>query len=179
MRSKKSKSGFTLIEILVVFGLLSVILATVADILISTFKANSRVQLTTRLVSEGNFVMGEIRKNVLRTDGRNISYPIGIGDSSSFYFVSMDDNKKTTITCSEVVDNNKIASESASGDIFDLTSGQVRVSGCTTFVSFDTLPYSSDVSNININFTLSAGNNEAGDENFASKEFKSKVVIRN
>lgn len=176
MRSKKSKSGFTLIEILVVFGLLSVILATVADILINTFKANSRVQLTTRLVSEGNFVMGEIRKNVLRTDGRNISYPIGIGDSSSFYFVSIDDNKTTTIVCNE---NGKIASNSASGNNYDLTSGQVRVSGCTTFVSFDTLPYSSDVSNININFTLSAGNNEAGDENFASKEFKSKVVIRN
>jgi prepilin-type N-terminal cleavage/methylation domain-containing protein len=177
MRSKKSKNGFTLIEILVVFGLLSVILATVADILINTFKANSRVQLTTRLVQEGNFVMGEIRKNVLTTDSMNISCPVGVGDS--FYFVSKNDSQKTTIICSQIVDNSKIASVSASGDSFDLTSDKVKVSGCNSFISCDTLPYSSGISNININFTLSAGNNEAGDENFASKEFKSKVVIRN
>lgn len=159
--------GFTLIEVMVVLAITGVIMASVMAILSGSFRANNRSKWLGKIDENGNFVLGEIRRNIL--DANRI-LPCGIGSSVSFN--NMDDGNLTTIVC----DDGKIASVSA--DTIDLTTSDVTVSDCSTFVTCDTLP-SSTVSNVNFSFTLGAGITGGEVQDYVTKKFESKVSVRN
>lgn len=170
------KKGFTMIEIMVILAVTGVVMISVMGILSGTFKANNRVKWANKVEQEGTFVLGELRRNIL--NAKEITN-CGIGNSIAFN--NVDDGNWTTIICDDVT-NKKISSESAMATI-DLTSNQVIVSGCNTFVTCDTLPYSGEVSNVRFNFNLSAGITSAvGEtsppESYVTRNFESSVTVR-
>lgn len=169
------RQGFTMIEIMVILAVTGVVMISVMGILSGTFKANNRVKWANKVEQEGTFVLGELRRNIL-----NAKQITNCGIGSSVAFNNADDGDLTTIICDTA--NKKISSASAMTTI-DLTSSQVVVSGCDTFVTCDTLPYSGEVSNVKFNFNLSAGITAAvGEtsppENYVTRNFESSVTVR-
>lgn len=165
------KRGFTLIEIVVVVGILAIIMASITSILLSSFKAKSKTEYRDLVEEEGSWVINELRKNTLNASASSID----CGDTGvSFNNVKNSWDDKTVLYCD--TDAGKIASSSAHSA--DLSSEKVTVSGCDTFVSCDTLP-SSAVWRVNFSFDVTAGNVEAGAEDYEARNFKTSVTVRN
>lgn len=158
------KNGFTIIEMVVIVSVMAVIIVTIVSILLNSFKARNRVDVTDTLEENGSYVLGAITNDFLNSDGKH-----AVCGGNSLTFVSKQDGGTTTITCNETGD---IASNSAS-----LTQG-VTASNCAGFVSCDT-DSDGNVAAINISFTLSAGTSGSGAENAASRPFQAKVAVRN
>lgn len=169
------KKGYTLIEMVVVVGILGIIMAVVAGILINSFRAKSRVDLADSAEAVGSRVIDQIKNNMIMAVGQGITCAL-TGDGSRITFASSEDGQVTTLACYE---GSRIASESASG-IFVLTGSGVGVSGCYDFARCELFPNSTDkVSAVNFSFTLSTGSSAAGAEKFVNRKFQSTVVTRN
>jgi prepilin-type N-terminal cleavage/methylation domain-containing protein len=171
------KYGFTLIELVVVISVLAVIMVTVTNIMVSSFRARSRVDIADKLEQNGNSALAEIRNNIFNSDGRGISCLLGgtIGIGRSIIFTNKHDGKETTLDCHN---GSMIASESA--DSLSLTSEDVIVGGCDTFVSCEPLPSSPDVVSVaNFKFVVSTSTMPSvGIAETISRTFETKMVIR-
>ncbi len=168
---KAGSFGFTLIEIVVVVGIIAVIMASISGVLLGSFRAKNRVNYSDLVEEEGSWIINELRKNVLNASASSVS----CGDTGvSFENVKNEGSQITELICDR--ETNKIASSSAHSA--DLSSERVMVSGCDTFVSCDTLP-SSTVWRVNFDFNVSAGNVEAGPGGYVSRDFKTSVTVRN
>jgi prepilin-type N-terminal cleavage/methylation domain-containing protein len=163
------KIGFTLIEMVVVVSVLAVIMVTISSLLINSFKARNKINVSDVLEQNGSYVLSEVRNDFLNSDGKNAD----CGDGTQLTLISRLDGNQTVIQCNEGAD---IASMSATMTV-KLNHG-VSVSNCVQFVSCDT-DADGNVTAINVGFTLSAGTAEAGVENSGSRSFQTKVAARN
>lgn len=160
------KQGFTLIEMVVIVSVLAMILVTVTNVLINSFKARNRSDLTDTLEQNGSYILKEITKNFLGADMAGVTC-----GGNSLTLINKKDGNQTIILCT---DGANIASNSANTVI--LTKG-VTASNCSQFVSCEGAAGS--VSAINVSFTLSAGATGSGIENTDSRSFQAKVAARN
>ena len=165
------KKGFTLIEILVVVAVLGIIMTTVVTILLNSFKAKNRTDITNRLEAGGSYLMMDLRRNILNSIGSEIVCPVG-GVGDSMVVVNRFDGQPTNLVCLET--EARVSSISASGS-FVLSGTGVGVSGCNQFISCDTLPGSGEVGIINFNFDLRAITAGVG----VSQNFEIKAAVRN
>lgn len=173
------KKGFSLIELVVVIGVLAVIMVTVVAILFSALRSRTRVETGDILEQNGSLILNELRNNILNSNGENVSCLLSgmAGVGNSIAYVNRFDGMTTTLLCREGA-GSVIASSSAGVD-FNFNSSDVRVSGCNSFVSCDTMPSGSgEVAVINFNFVLSRGDSNAPPESYSSRNFGTKVVIR-
>lgn len=164
------RQGFTLIEIIVVLAMIGVILVTVVGALSGTFKAQTKTALSDKVVQNGNWALSEIKKNILNAVNGSI---VCDSDKSWVSFNNINDGIGTTIKC---VTETKIASESSHPA--DLTSSEISEVTCSDFVSCDTAPDTGVITGVDFNFTLGIGNS-ASALNYYSKQFTSKVTVRN
>lgn len=164
---KKNNSGYTLIEMMVVVGVMGAIMVVVTSTLLSAFKAKSRTEVMGQLQQNGNYVMEEIRNNFLKSDGKNV-----VCSGNSVTFINRMDGEQIQLVCNEGF---SIASVSAAIDK-NLTVG-VTATGCGSFFSCER-GTDGEVTAANISFTLSAGVPESGVENSISKSFSAKVAVR-
>lgn len=173
------KNGFTFVELLVVITMLVLLMTGIVAAMTSTFRAQTRLGLSTKVVQNGNYALDEIKKNILNAKGVSIVCPnLDIGSSISFSNVI--DGQTTTLSCDDITQK-KIASISAvrPSDIIDLTSkNEVIVKNCNSFVACNRSA-SGMISNIEFKFTISAGDINAGKSNYFEKSFTSKITIRN
>ncbi|MFZ2153131.1 MAG: prepilin-type N-terminal cleavage/methylation domain-containing protein [Microgenomates group bacterium] len=171
------KRGFTLIEMLVVVGVLAIIMITVTSILANSFKAKNRVAVADLVEQNGALVTREIRNNIMMTAGIGVSCVVdGVSAGSTLALTNIDDGQVTNLVCYE---NSKIASESANGN-FDLTTNSVKVTGCDNFARCDLYPDTADrVAKVNLLFNLSSGDTAVSPVAGNSKTFNSSVVVRN
>lgn len=160
------KQGFTLIEMVVVVSVLAVILVTITSMLINSFRARNRADLTDTLEQNGSYILSEITKNFLGSDMAGVTC-----GGNSLTLINKKDGDQTVILCT---DGANIASNSANTVV--LTKG-VTASNCSQFVSCEGTPGS--VSAINVSFTLSSGAVGSGMENTDSRSFQTKVAARN
>lgn len=172
-----SRRGFSLIELLVVVGVLGSIMIVSTVILSNTLKSKNRMTVSDTLEINGSQVIRNLRQLVLeaKTVGMGCEYsPSGVG--TSIALINRFDDGITTLRCYE---NDRIASESANGN-FDLTMENALVVGCNNFVRCDTLPSSpiTRVSAVHFNFNLKIGST-ATPETGVSRNFKVEVGPRN
>ena len=160
------KNGFTLIEIVVSIGIISLIILATTGILMNIFKAKTRVNIADVVEKNGSFALTEIRRNIINSLTRSI-----VCSESSLTMLGQD-GQSTQIICNE---GGVIASSSANG-VVSLTDDDVTVTGCAGFVSCIT-PLT-EVSKVNVGFGLESGVEEAGVESYASKEFEISVTVR-
>jgi prepilin-type N-terminal cleavage/methylation domain-containing protein len=178
----RHKNGFTLIEIIIVLTMFAIITAGIVGSLMSTFRAQTKVSLSNKVVQNGNWALSEIRKNVINAVSMNADCPTSPSIGTSMAFVSVNDGDMTTITCyppDAAHPNGRIASESANNGVFDLISDEVTVKDCSRFVSCEPGSFNNVISNVNFNFVLSAGGSNPENPNYIEKSFSSKVSIRN
>lgn len=164
------KKGFTLIELVIVVSVLAIILVTVTTVLLTSFRARSRVDISDKLEQNGNFALAEIRNNILNSDGQNVVFCGG----NTISFVNKQDGATITLSCA---DGDKIASASAVTQ--RLTSADVVALNCATFVSCSSL-VSGIVSTVDFKFVLATNTMPSvGIAETISRAFETKVVIRN
>jgi prepilin-type N-terminal cleavage/methylation domain-containing protein len=165
------KTGFTLIEIVVVVGVLGSIIVTVASVLLNSFKAKARIEVTDKIERNGGIVLSELKSGVVNASGVDM---LCVG--STLTYTSSIDGGVTNLVCYE---GTKIASESANG-VFDLTSSDVAVSGCNNFVQCDLYSGSTDrTTQVDFVFGLIAGDAQAGAGQQVNRQFQSTIVVRN
>ena len=165
------KNGFTLIEIMVSIGVISLIILVITGVLMNTFKAKTRVNIADIVERNGSFALSEIRRNIINSPVQSIVCPSGLGSSLT---MAGQDGQITQIICNE---DGAIASSSANG-VVNLTDDDVRVTGCSGFVSCST-GSSTEVSKVSISFGLESGVEEAGVKSYVSKDFEISVAVRN
>lgn len=165
--------GFTLIEMVVVVGVVGMLMTAVLLVLSGTFRGKTRVETADRVEQNGTYILAELRKIALGADGFGITCPAG-GVGESVTLTSYRDGGVTTLTCLE---GDQIASESATAEVVDLVAEGIRLSNCAGFVSCD-LGSDLEVLGLNFNFTLSLGDSGFG-AGLVERDFRSKVVVRN
>lgn len=172
------KNGFTLVEIVVVLGVTAVVIISMVGIMVQSFRAKNRLSWSDEIEAGGTWVIDKLRNGILDAGGETLNCsPVG---SETYSYISLKgDGETTTVTCDETMGNNGIASNSA-----NLLKSNLRVSGCSTFVSCDTLPVVGGgyrVTKVNFSFDLSADPLlvPTTSPDFVSRTFKTSVVVRN
>lgn len=164
----KLKSGFTLIEILVVIGVLAIIVIVGSTSFFNLLKGSTKTRTANLVKQNGDYAMGVMTRMIRGAREIVSDCP---GSSSSIQILNPD-GKNTMFDCSD----SAISSTSATtGNQVPITSDQVEVDSC----SFDCERASilePDV--VTIDFTLSTGDPTQPEE-YATVNFKTTVVLRN
>lgn len=125
----KNRTAFTLIEILVVVGILTVLVVSVGGIMGMTFKAKNTSEGNELLSSKAAYVLTELKRNILNANVNQITCSGADSDTVSVSFKTKD-NETTILSCFPP----QIASASAKNGTFNLLDSGVIADDCTDFV---------------------------------------------
>jgi len=155
------KTGFTLIEILVVVGILGIIAAISTNMFFSVLQASTKTRVLSEVKQNGDYAL-----NVMERTIRNAKSVTSNGNSITI--VNPDDSS-TTFSCS----NGNLTLDGAS-----LISNKVEVQDCSVF---SVVPGEEGVSPavVTIDFTLSQAGTAARPEEQAAIDFGITVTLRN
>lgn len=159
-----TNKGFTLIEIVVVVTVVAVIMVSIIGVVVSTFKLQNQTKSNSKLVSGGNEILNEIKKNILNSDSSTI---VCSDDHSSVAFINDFDGDSSMISCT----GGKIASISAR--TVYLNGEDITVTDCSNFVSCSTLP-SLEVSGVEFKFGVGTSTSGVG----SGQDFEMNVTLR-
>lgn len=174
MKNIYKKSGFTLVEIIVIIGTLSLIMISLTGILSGVFNSQKKNQSNDTINQQGNWIIDEIKKNLMNASSVGFSCPVGIGQSIGFQNVK--NGNVTVLGCLGTSGDYRIASSSANSATLFTNNGSLKLTDCTGFVSCEILP-SSEVSDVKIKFKLEYG--ESLSPIYVSKDFELNVTLRN
>lgn len=144
---RKGNKAFTLIEMVVVTAAVAMIMVALVSVVLATFKSQNQSKSSSKVSSGGNWILNELKRNVLSSNGQNI---VCNPNNLSIGLTNVNDGDWTTISCS----SNRIASVSASRTIY-LDSSDISIIDCSQFVSCSVLP-SLEVSVVSFNFGVGA-----------------------
>jgi prepilin-type N-terminal cleavage/methylation domain-containing protein len=165
----KKKTGYTLIEIMVVVAATGLIMTAMVGMILGTFRAQNRTKSDNKITETGSWIINELRKNVFNSDSSKVSC---IGDSKSVVITNLTDGKETILSCNE--NNNEIASTSATPGTRVLNNkNEVTVLDCDSFVGCEKVE--NKVTGVTFNFMLGSETKGIG----SSKTFTTRVTVRN
>ena len=78
---KKLKKGFTLVELIIYFSILSVFILILTDILVSVIDAQLSTQSTSAVAQDGRYIYARITYDINRA--QSVSVPANLGDTSN------------------------------------------------------------------------------------------------
>lgn len=168
------QAGFTLIEIIIIVGVLALIMVSLTSILSGVFNSQNKNKSNDLINQQGNWVIDEIKKNLVNSSSVGFTCPEGIGQSVSFLNIKNGD--RTILSCSGSSGNYNIASSSANGANLFIKNNNLQITDCSNFVSCETLP-SSEVSIVKVKFNLNA--NDVSSPAYVTKDFELNVTLRN
>lgn len=167
------KNAFTLIEILIVVGVVMVIMVSIGGIMSGVFTSQNKNKSSDTITQNGSWILNELKKNILNADSNGQRFSCS---NNSILITSIKDKETTTITCTEGVN---IASRSGvlTRPIINLINNEeLRLTGCGSFVNCTTLP-NGQLSKVRFNFSLGAG--VVGLTSETAKNFSIDVTLRN
>ena len=177
------KKGFTLVELLVIVGVMMIIMVSIGGIVSGVFSSQRKNKVLEKISISGGWVLNELKKNILNSDGTNFVCPAFGSYGSSITMTNVKDGEKTTITCfNDANGDYKIASISGKSVgttiyLFEKNNDLV-LRNCENFVSCESMPdTSSKLSKVKFNFTLGASDqdNLIGQ----TKVFSTDLTVRN
>jgi type II secretory pathway pseudopilin PulG len=164
----RTKSGFTLIEIVVVVGSLGIIVTAMVGVILGTFRAQNRIKSANKVMENGIWITNQLRKTVFNSQkDKIVCNPNGL----SVVLKDNIDDSLTTISCDKTA--NKIASASATRE-YILNNSEVNVTNCIGFVVCEKDSFGL-VTNVVFSFDLGAVT--AGVS--YNQNFKTSVTVRN
>lgn len=186
------KKGYTLIELVVVIGILVVISSLVTGILYTTLRSTTKTTVTTNVSQNGSYALSTIT-NIITSSSEVLNVYTGEpGDFSdctdsprgSSIELQRLDGGVTTLVCTGDTDPtgtgyiDSIASHSADGASFDLLNTQeVKTTNNCSFTCKQSTVYDTPV--IEISFSLIDKSISSFKEDEASADFDTSVVLRN
>ncbi|HPT66319.1 MAG TPA: type II secretion system protein [Candidatus Woesebacteria bacterium] len=167
------KRGFTLIEILIVIGVVLIIMVSISGIMSGVFTSQNKNKSSDLITQNGSWILNELKKNILSADSSSQKFSC---TSNSISITSLKDGDTTTLICD--IENNNISSQSATtGRTVDfINNEELRLTGCTGFVNCETMP-NGQLSKVTFKFNLGAG--VIGLTSETNKDFSIDVALRN
>lgn len=160
-----NKKGFTLIEMLVVIGMLAIIVVVGSTSFFNLLKGSTKTRTVNLVKQNGDYAMGVMTRMIRNARKIDSDCDSGMDEIT----IINPDNYPTTFSCLD----NPISSNSAS-----LISNQVKVANDNcSFNCQRTTIFEPDV--VTINFTLSQAQVNVRPEEEVSIVFKTTVVLRN
>lgn len=154
-----SQKAFTIVELLVIIGVMVVVLTSAGSIMVNSFKVQNSTELNERVSAKAVYVLGELKKNVLNARVETIECD---GDSIRFTTQS---GGTTSLSCSESP-SSQVASVSANGTYNFLTEG-IEASNCDNFVSCELgTDGQVELVKFNLDLGMTSGNTVLGPWNF-------------
>ena len=163
----KKKTGYTLIEIMVVVASISLIMTAVVGVVLGTFRTQNRTQSDNKISDNGSWIINELRKNSFNSYDNKTECS---SDNLSVKLKDMTNGETTTLSCNVSAD--KIASTSATAEKV-LNNNEVKVLDCRKFVTCEKT--GDEVSALVFNFVLGATTGGVG----SSQVFSTRVTLRN
>lgn len=120
---KKKFKGFSIIELVIYIGLMSVLLLVISRIFISSLDIQTESKAASRVEQDGRFILAHFAYSIANSD--EITTPVAIGDESQSLVIEEDG---TPLTYSV---NNNILELTENGDTNRLNSPATAVSGLT------------------------------------------------
>ncbi len=162
------KKGFTLIEVVVVTGLLGIILLTVMGVFLNSMKATNKIKTEQRLDEVGKLVVERINRGIRPMASVDGYLTVCTGAPLSTLTLVDTEGETSTLTC--------IDSRITLGGE-NISSSQVTVDCATNFsISCDS---ADDSPVIQVNFTLISAEAGSYDEGvLIEKSFSIEVVMR-
>lgn len=166
-----TKTGFTIIEILVAMGILGTVVAVGSGILVSILKGATKARILQEVKQNGNYTL-TIMERMIRNARSVDSY------GTDFVRITSPDGNYTVFRCCG--SPTMIASQSATKLTCDnntrLTNENVRVGSCTNFITYT----AGAPPLVTVNFTLTqASTTPLGPEEQASVDFRTTISPRN
>jgi type II secretory pathway pseudopilin PulG len=179
----KKYNGFTLVELLVVSGILVAISGIIGGILASTLRGTETTRNRTAVAQGGNYAittMSELIKRARSVTGVYDTTPGTFTDCTSspqgtHLSLEMPDGE-VVLTCN-YNNTNVIASSSASGDYFLTPNNLVTVPGTCKFVCQQASAYSSP--RVEMEFDLGRDDGAGGVVQESIGKFRTQINVRN
>jgi len=159
-----TKQGFSLIELIVVMGLISLLMLAISGIMLMSIVSSNRIRTTTNVKQAGNYALGQIQGLI-----RNAKQIVSCNTSNATIVIVNPDGESTTIQAIEVGLDTRISSNSG----VYLTSDNLTV---PTF-SIECFPDTITPTLIKVSFELK--NNSTTAINNPSLHFETSVSPRN
>jgi prepilin-type N-terminal cleavage/methylation domain-containing protein len=161
----KKEKGMTLIEVIVVAGIIASTMTVLTLVVNNVFSSKSRVEQSSKINEIGSEVIKKMSKLMFEAEAESFNCQ----NPDRIIYTSRLDGGVTTILCA----NSKIASQSASQTI-DLTPDDINVIGCTSFVS----NCQSGVISPSAEIKFGVRAVQAGTDEGSTVTFKQKIVVR-
>lgn len=177
--------GFTLVETLVVAGVIMMIMVSIGGIVGGVFNSQRKNKTMEEISQSGGWIINELRKNVLNADGSGENgdefiCPIGVG--TSMVITNIKDRIKTTLVCFDGGNEGyKIAS--ISGKSVGTTTflfqkdNDLVLNDCGNFITCTISPDTGRLSGVKFNFNLGANTNDSTVG--TTKVFSVDLTVRN
>lgn len=167
------RRGFTLLELLVTTGIMTLVTVILVQVLFSTIHVNTKAEIIKEVKQNGDFALGIMMRMI--QNARVIASPCD-GTATSYVTLTNADGGETTFACLPEAGVLRIASNSAY-----ITSSKVTLTGlsCMDAIDFVCTTLAGSTRVVKINFSLAQrGTPEASYETAASS-FQTTVTVRN
>jgi prepilin-type N-terminal cleavage/methylation domain-containing protein len=190
MIMKKNKSlpagrqGFTLLEILISVGILTIVSTLMSQVLFTTTQVNKKTELLGDIKQNGNFALDVIARMGRAAQDIETSCDGGLPSALSAR-IRHNDNTETVFTCLSDGSAARIASVSGTGAVAYLSSGNVTLSvsgGATcsdSSLTFSCPPASGIQSEFTVSFTLGQLGVAGSAFESGKSSFQSTISVRN
>ncbi|MDD3999130.1 MAG: prepilin-type N-terminal cleavage/methylation domain-containing protein [Candidatus Shapirobacteria bacterium] len=125
----KNKAAFTLIEILVVVGVLTVLVVSVGGIMGTTFKAKNTSEGNESLSSKAVYILAELKRNILYANPRDFTCSSGVGATGISFTTK--DNATMSLICDD--EDDLIYMTSTESGVYDYLENDF-LAWCNNFV---------------------------------------------
>lgn len=163
------KPGFSLIELIVVIGLLSLLMLAISGTMLMSIVSSNRIRTTTKIKQAGNYALGQIQ-GMIRS-AKSIETCYGGDETSSITLVNPDGNITTITSEIDEEGQTRIASNSATY----LTPANMELSLFTLSCE----PTTSDPSLIKVSFGLKDKLTTSRKTGNPTLHFETSINIRN
>lgn len=120
---RHNQKGLTLVELLIYFGLFSILLVVINSIFISTLQVQTQQSSRSALQQEAEYVLAKLHYDLYNAD--SITMPANSGDVSEILTIEQDGESKTYW-----IDNQRLLLDDNSSS-HSVTSGRIRVNSFT------------------------------------------------
>lgn len=189
MKNKKvcpPRRGFTILELLVVAGVLSIITAVISQVLFTTIRSNTKSEIIKEVKQNGDIAIENMARMIQNAKSITAVYCDGATKNTAITLINQDDGQ-TTFQCS--IDNgvNRIASVSATTEyltssnlILTDAAGQSTLDcSSTDILSFSCFTVGGIPKTVQIQFGLRQKNDTTSQFEASRMMFQSTVVLRN
>lgn len=171
MKLKRSRqsTGFSLIELVVVVGVLGIVMIISGVVLTNSMRMSNRVAVTDDLESTGTWILSELKRVVLLARNGTVSCS---GAGTRVDLENRLDENQIWLSCESA--SASISSNSAVLGSMRLNPETVRVTGCGTFVTCSSGSYPT----VTIRFTLENEGGDKGVDRTYQRSFETTVTMR-